>query len=246
MARTARKMSESGYFHVIIRGNGQQQIFEENDDYKYFLVLLEKFTRETGVAVCAYCLMGNHVHLLLKDTADELSLFMKKLEVSYASFFNWKYGRTGHLFQGRYKSEPIDDDSYLLRVFRYILRNPAKAGIASPEGYPWSSYRYYDGGSFVDTLLIGEMLGSRENYEDFVQNDDDGDIEEFEDVRISDADAKRIIREKLGIEIGSVIQSFSRAERDAAVIELLTEGLSERQIARLTGISRYIIRRIDW
>ena len=246
MARSARKMSESGYFHVIIRGNGQQQIFEENDDYKYFLILLEKYVKETGVTVCAYCLMGNHVHMLLRDTSDELSVFMKKLEVSYASFFNWKYGRTGHLFQGRYKSEPIDDDSYLLQVFRYILRNPAKAGIASPEGYPWSSYSYYDGGSFVDTMLIGEMLGSRENYEEFIRSADENEIEDREFVKISDADAKKIIREKLGVESGSVIQGFSRAERDAAVMELLTEGLSERQIARLTGISRYIIRQIDW
>ena len=246
MPRTARKTSESGYFHVIVRGNGQQQIFEENDDYKYFLLLLEKYSKETGVAVCAYCLMGNHVHMLLCDKADGLALFMKKLEVSYASFFNWKYGRTGHLFQGRYKSEPINDDSYLLQVFRYILRNPAKAGLGLPESYPWSSYRFYEGGSFVDTMLIGEMLGSKENYEDFIHNFTESETEVRETVKIGDAEAKRIIAEKFGVESGSIIQSFPKSARDAAVRELLAEGLSERQISRLTGISRFLIRQINW
>ena len=69
-------MSESGYYHIIVRGNGQQQIFEENDDYKYFLLQLEKYSKETGVVVCAYCLMGNHIHLLIRDGANALPLFM--------------------------------------------------------------------------------------------------------------------------------------------------------------------------
>lgn len=246
MPRQARKMSESGYFHIIIRGNGQQQIFEESDDYRYFLKTLEQDSKDTGITVCAYCLMGNHVHLLIRDKENALSLFMKKVEVRYAGFFNWKYGRTGHLFQGRYKSEPIEDDAYLLWAFRYILRNPAAAGICSPEAYPWSSYKFYNGGSFVNTLLIGELLGSRENYEDYILGGTDDSQEADEKVRLSDVEAKRVIREKLKIESGTVIQSFDREKRDAAVMELLKAGLSERQVSRLTGISRFIIRQIAW
>lgn len=246
MSRTARRVSESGYFHVIIRGNGKQQIFEETNDCRYFLNILEKYSKETGVGICAYCLMGNHVHLLVHDKANVLSLFMQKLEVSYASFFNWKYGRTGHLFQGRFNCDPAEDDSQLLTVFRYILRNPLKAGIGSPAGYPWSSYNLYGKDSFLDDALLRELLNDYEYLEEFVMDPKESGIVETEQKRLSDTAAKQIMRNLIGVESGSIIQSFERNKRDAAIKALLDAGLSERQVSRLTGISRYIIRRIVW
>ncbi|MBQ3849619.1 MAG: transposase, partial [Clostridia bacterium] len=104
MSRQARRLSETGYFHVIVRGIGKQLLFEHDDDYRYYLMLLERYISQLSVSVCAYCLMENHVHLLLKDSKNELSLFMKKMGVSYSSYFNKKYDRTGHLFQDRFFS----------------------------------------------------------------------------------------------------------------------------------------------
>ena len=246
MPRSARRMSESGYFHVIERGNGNQLIFECDDDRRLFIGLLEKYSREVGVSVCAYCLMDNHVHLLLHDGANQLPVFMKKLNVSYARSFNWKYERSGHLFQDRYKSEPIEDDPYFLSVLRYILRNPTKAGLCSPENYPWSSFRMYDGQSFVDTTFIRELFPDIEAYEEYILSGPDVSDAGLEMSSKSDAWARKVLSERIGVESGAAIQSFDRARRDAAVCELLKAGLSERQISRLTGISRHIIHEIAW
>ena len=246
MARPARRMSESGYFHVIIRGNAKQIIFEASDDYRFFLNRIEKFSAETGVGVCAYCLMENHVHMLLHDTRGMLPEFMKKLGVSYVRFFNWKYERSGHLFQDRYKSEPIEDDSYFLSVLCYILNNPVKAGLGGPAEYLWSSYNAYDGSSFIDTELIRGLLPTWEEYEELVMLGSKAGGSELEASKKDDKWAKEFICREFGVESCTVIQGFERKKRDEAVMLMLQKGLSERQIERLTGISRYIIRKIAW
>ncbi|MBP2629001.1 MAG: transposase [Firmicutes bacterium] len=101
--------------------------------------------KETGnYEIYAYCLMDNHVHLLLCDTKDEISRTMKRICVSYVYYFNKKYKRIGHLFQDRYRSEVVEEDAYLLSVARYIHKNPLKAGMVKRvEDYKWSSYAQY-------------------------------------------------------------------------------------------------------
>ena len=103
MARQARKLSDSGYMHVIVRGIGRQLLFEEEKDHFFYLDSLERYSQALKVTVCAYCLMENHVHLLLYDKQDQISCLMKKLGVRYSYYFNQKYDRTGHLFQDRYR-----------------------------------------------------------------------------------------------------------------------------------------------
>lgn len=247
MARQARKKSETGYCHVIVRGIGKQLLFEYDPDYRYYLMLLEKYSSETSVAVCAYCLMGNHVHLLLKDREDRLPLFMKKMGVSYSAYFNKKYERTGHLFQDRYLSEPVNDDAYFLSVNRYILVNPEKAGLCPFLQYRWSSVKAYgDRGSFVDTALISDMLGSYEHYIEFLSDHSSDEYIPRFSARVSEEKAKEIIGKVLGASSGVVLQSYDREARNEAVKKLSMAGLSERQIERLTGISRRIIHEILW
>ena len=247
MARQARKISSNGYLHVIVRGIGKQILFEEPRDYDYYLYLLEKFSKDTEVSVCAYCLMQNHAHLLLHDEKGNTPLFMKKMGVSYSHYFNVRYERTGHLFQDRYLSEDVKNDAYLLSVFRYILKNPQKAGICAVEDYPWSSYKLYGKTStFVDTSLLCGILGSFENYAEYIAEDDGTAHIEYESQKKDDNWAKDIIGRTLGAESGTVLQSYDRAKRDAAIRTLLEEGLSIRQIERLTGISRGVIQSIIW
>ncbi len=107
MPRIARNISSTGYMHVIAKGIGNQILFESSADYRKYLLLLQKHCEDTDVKVCAFCLMENHVHLLTLSERESLILLMKKLGISYAQYFNKKYSRTGHLFQNRYKSEPI-------------------------------------------------------------------------------------------------------------------------------------------
>lgn len=244
MPRHARMLSDSGYLHVIVRGNGKQVLFEEDKDYLYFLKVLRRFSQETEVTVCAYCLMENHVHLLVQDAKHQISHMMKKLGVSYSYFFNHKYDRTGHLFQDRFRSEAVEDDAYLLTVFRYILKNPEKAGICSAKDYAWSSYYAYgDPSAFARPALLEEMIGGREEYEAFMTIDDDPDCMEFEPMIHDDEWAQRVIRKRLGKQGGTVLLSCSRNERDEALRDLKEAGLTHRQIERLTGIPRGVIQR---
>ena len=122
MPRCARRFGESGYMHLIVRGIGRQLLFEDASDYRHYLKKLECYCLETEVKVCAFCLMDNHVHLLVKGDAESIVLLMKKIGVSYSWYYNKKYDRVGHLFQDRYRSEPVEDDRYLLTAFRYILQ----------------------------------------------------------------------------------------------------------------------------
>ncbi len=101
MARQARELSDSGFMHVIVRGIGRQLLFEEEENYAFYLDSLERYSRDLQVKVCAYCLMENHVHLLLYDTGKQIPTLVKKLGVRYSWYFNKKYERTGHLFQDR-------------------------------------------------------------------------------------------------------------------------------------------------
>ncbi|MGI5879834.1 MAG: transposase [Syntrophomonadaceae bacterium] len=140
MPRTARKKSETGIYNIIIRGINRQNIFEDDEDRIRFLETLDRYKEETGCELYAYCLMSNHVHLLVKENDDGLSSFMKRVNGSYAYWYNWKYDHVGHLFQDRFKSEPVDDDTYFLTVIRYIHRNPLTAGMTDGLEYAWSSY----------------------------------------------------------------------------------------------------------
>ena len=134
MARRAREISPTGYYHVIQRGVGKQILFEDEKDYKRYLRKLRESKEQYQVSVVAYCLMSNHVHLLLhSEDIAAISRMMRVLGASYASFYNIKYDHTGHVFQDRYLSNPIRDEEHLLTCIRYIHNNPVRAGIDTRE-----------------------------------------------------------------------------------------------------------------
>ncbi|MBQ6509090.1 MAG: transposase [Flexilinea sp.] len=243
MARLPRKHSESGYSHIIIRGNGKQILFEEREDHVFFLSILKRYSKETSVIICAYCLMENHVHLLVYDPNDQLSLFMKKLGVSYSGYFNHKYDRVGHVFQGRYISEPVESESYLLTVFRYILNNPHKAGICPAAEYEWNSYKLYGSkNSFVDTGIFQELIGGWNSYSAFIAGENDDQCLEYEDHRHDDEWAKAVIQKELNLSSGTLLKAWPFDKRNAALRSLKEKGLSLRQIERLTGINRRSVK----
>jgi len=244
MPRLARELSESGYYHLIVRGIGRQAIFEDEEDYAFYLSRLSLYSREEAIPVCAYCLMENHVHLLVKDEKGHMSSMMKRLGVSYAHYFNQKYVRVGHLFQDRYMSESVSDETYLLVVLRYILNNPQKAGICKTEDYVWSSYALYDqADAFVDTSVFHELLGDIKRYSAFIQTPNEDKCLECEYQLRDDNWARSVIQKYLGSQSGTILQTPDRQVRNAALHELKHRGLTVRQIERLTGISRNIVQR---
>ena len=167
MPRKARKKSNLCINHVILRGVNQQIIFEDEYDYQQFIDILRYYKDEKKCSfnLYAYCLMDNHVHLLLEYTTVSLDEIMKRIEIKFVRWYNKRYRRIGHLFQERYKSEPVEDMEYLKIVFRYIHQNPLNAGIEKvPGAYPWSSYHDYanQDDSFIDIKRISDLF---QNYE---------------------------------------------------------------------------------
>ena len=243
MPRNPRTYSISGYMHIYNRGNGRQILFEQRADYIYFLQQLKRFSSMYHVRICAFCLMENHFHLLVHDTEKNIPGFMRCLCSSYSSYFNRKYKRTGHVFEGRYKSTPIDTEAYLLRVFSYILNNPRAAHICETKEYLWSSYsRYGESGSFVDTSVFQDLIGTKEEYDTFLSLKYE-DCPELEGIVHNDEWAKSVIREKLHIEKGTDLQQYDWKSRNEALRLLKNQGLTIRQIERLTGINRSAVQR---
>jgi putative transposase len=144
MARPLRIAFEGAFYHITARGNERRKIFLSHRDYEKFLSYLMDSLQKYGVILHVFVLMPNHYHLLIETPKPNLSSFMHCLNTAYTTYFNLKRGRSGHLFQGRYKSLVIDRDRYLLELSRYIHLNPVRAGIVErPEGYTYSSYRAY-------------------------------------------------------------------------------------------------------
>ncbi len=144
MSRQNRRLSSSHIYHIMFRGNSGRDIFLDDEDRKRFLYILTNKKKDNEFILYAYCLMSNHLHLILKENKDNISHIMKRINTTYAIYFNKKYQQSGHLFQDRFKSEVIKDEPYLLAVIRYIHNNPLKARLVKlPEDYKWSSYSEY-------------------------------------------------------------------------------------------------------
>ncbi len=143
MPRVARVIENNVCFHIIARGNQNQTVFKKDSDYQFFLKILRKYKWHYGYKLYGYCLMPNHIHLLLEiDPAENISELMKSVNQSYAIYFNSKYNTSGHLWQGRFKSMLITKDDYLLNCIQYIEFNPLRAKIVrNAEKYQWSSYK---------------------------------------------------------------------------------------------------------
>ena len=154
MARTPRAQAETGYYHLITRGNNKKNLFHEYEDFEHYLRLLAQYVSITGIQINHYCLMTNHTHLLIHSEAPRaISQMMHGLQRSYVLFFRKKYQWTGHLFQGRFKSLPIDRETYLLECGRYIERNPVRANmVKEPGDWPHSSYHAYAFGKKIPSL----------------------------------------------------------------------------------------------
>lgn len=243
MPRTARKKSSTGIYHIMLRGINRQQIFEDEEDRQRLMETLLRYRDECGYTVYAYCLMGNHIHLLLKEGKHELDAVIKRIAGSYAYWYNWKYHRSGHLFQDRFKSEPVEDDGYYLTVLRYIHQNPVKANLCkNVEDYPYSSVQeYLNQPELVDTSFTFSMLSCLEFIDYHKQIADDKCLEMEDRFRLTDEEARRIIKRISKCKTVADFQSLDIAKRNAYLKKLHKNGLSIRQISRLTGVTKKIV-----
>jgi len=252
LPRVAREKSSTGIYHIMLRGINRQDIFEDDEDRERFIGTILRYKKEIGFQLYAYCLMNNHVHLIIRENDMELSKTMKRIGTSYASYFNYKYGRSGHLFQDRYNSEAVENDSYLYLVIRYIHQNPVKAGICSMEDYKWSSYNcYLDEGSTIDKDLFLDIFDSDRKLaiDKYIalMNEPNNDIcmELSNRVRLTDEKVREMI--KVFGELDSISDMHSLDEkRRVEILRNLKEiqGVSVLQISRVTGIHRTKINKL--
>lgn len=166
MARPLRLEFAGALYHLTARGNARADIFADDEDRRVFLELLGKEISQQGWGCYAYCLMGNHYHLLIETPEPNLVAGMRRLNGVYTQAFNRRHGRVGHVFQGRYKSILVDRDSYGLELSRYIVLNPVRARMVKRvENWAWSSYRATVGEvavpTWLDTDWVLGQLGGR-------------------------------------------------------------------------------------
>lgn len=250
--RSPRKQCESNVYHVVARGTGRQLIFEDDSDRAFFLRLLSEKARETNCAICAWCLMGNYVHVLVRAPMKDVSRFFKMVCGKYAQTFNARKGRAGHLFQERFKSEPVPDDSYFQTVVRYIHMNPEKAGLASYARYRWSSFGEYvaskRSSALCDTDYVLGVFGGIEEFMQFHQVKDDNTVCMDADTAgktrpMRDEEALALVQRILDeMDLADLrptdLKTVRKELRDNAIRRMNKAGLSIRQIERLTGIGR--------
>ena len=244
MPRAAREKSSSGIYHVMLRGINKQTIFEDDEDNERFLQTIANTKKISMYELYAYCLMGNHVHFLLKTVNEDLSQIFRRIGASYVYWYNQKHNRTGHLFQDRYKSEIVDNDRYFITVFRYIHNNPVKAGLCkSHEEYKWSSYgEYITKSQIVDCDFPVSIIGAG-NLEKLMYEESDEKCLEIaeESKRLKDEELATEIEQRFGVK-SLMIQSEPKAKRNQIPRDALTiEGVSTRQLSRVTSVSSSVI-----
>jgi len=159
LARPLRIEFPNAFYHVTSRGNERKSIFQSDNDRKRFLSYFESAHDRYGAILHVYCLMENHYHLLLETPRGNLSQVLHHINGAYTTYFNIRHGRSGHLFQGRFKAFLVERDSYGLELSRYIHLNPVRAGLVNhPFQYGWSSYRYYAGEEKEPEWLTTEFI----------------------------------------------------------------------------------------
>ena len=252
MARQARKKSETGIYHVIFRGINKQNIFEDDEDREKFLGTLKYYKGLCNYLLYGYCLMDNHIHLLIKEKDETISQVVKRISASYVNWYNEKYERCGHLFQERFKSEVVEFEEYFLIVLRYIHQNPVKAGITqNVSNYLWSSYHEYDDQPYLIDIAFGLDVFSnvREKainlFKDYTDERNRDECLDYQARAAKSDEEVMLFLNELGIENISQLQQMNKTERDAAIRSIKAkDNITVRQLARITGISKSLIARL--
>ena len=251
MPRTARKISCSGFYHVMIRGVNKEIIFKDDRDRMNFLHLLKYYKTKLKCVIYAYCLMDNHVHILIEDNNCKLGELMRNVTSVYAGEFNKKYKRVGHLFQERFKSQNVENDHYLLRLVRYIHRNPEKAGICKTEDYIWSSYKeYLNGEKIIKRNFILEKYNKSNSkaIEEFKrqmkQKDNDLLDDAYIKYKITDEMLTELIKYEINIDNINDIREMDKSIIKEVIQKIKTiRDIKDTQLLRVLKVSKNILYR---
>ncbi len=237
----------------MLRGNAKENIFRDEQDKLRFLETLQTKKQRDRFYLHAFCLMGNHVHLMINEGTEDLSKIMKRINVSYVYYFNQKYKRVGHLFQDRFKSENVEQDRYLLALARYIHQNPLKAGMVKKvSDYKWSSYNsyMYESNYFakmVDTDIVLGLFSSdkqtaRRKFAEFMN-------EESKELFIDIKEQEEVMDEEAAKELFKAMLKKQGESEDEPLEQIIKNfrsktNLSIRKIAVIAGINKDRVNRM--
>lgn len=251
MPRLLRRNSGTGYFHVVVRGNNKGYVFKLDRDKMAYDNLLRSFQEEYNMVIGAWCYMNNHVHLLIEGDSDDLSNYMKMINQKFTHRYHKGNETCGHIFQGRYFCAPIDDQSYLRCVVRYIHNNPVNAGmVKSPNEYPWSSYNdFFKAIKLEDIKEVYQLFGSVKVFAEFHKHFDFNDYGDCQEDVLS---YRKQIIERVkdqylvcnGIKSMESIIENVELKRNYVIELLKLEWLSIQEISQIANISVYIVKQI--
>ncbi|WP_458699918.1 transposase [Sulfurospirillum sp. 1307] len=241
-----RRYQEPGQYHIINRGVERRLVFFEPEDYEFFSDLLLRLTKEYDIVIHAYCLMSNHYHLLLETKNKNLSQAMQYLNDKYSKYFNKKYTRSGHLWQGRYKSYPLFDEEHFWIVAKYIERNPIKAGMVNDiEVYRFQSlfqwkykHKHFE---VLRNSMIFEM--TYDEYADYIKSDMDTESinKVYKSPNIIDKDDKFKVLKK---RIETFFELDHDINRNQNIKKAFEYGYTKTEIANFLNLSTKTINTI--
>lgn len=241
----------AGFYHIVNRGVERRVVFYDKDDFEYFIELLSKGCKQFNIVLHNYCLMNNHYHLLIELKEENLSKFMRHLNSMYAIYFNKKYKRTGHLWQGRFKSWYVANEAYLYILMRYIEQNPLKAKMVDKiEYYPYSSSYYFFKSTNIPKFLQNSWI--IKTYKDNVK-----EIESFFTLEIDNTDLKELKKASSLVNAPDIEKKIDKEklfklfediknnhERNKNIFEAYKQGYSQYLIAEIIGISQPAVNKI--
>lgn len=240
----------NGYYHIINRGVEQRVVFTEPADYEYFEELMCFYAKSYGVIVHNYCLMRNHYHLLLEITQENLSKFMRQVNMNYAIYFNKKYKRIGHLWQGRFKSWYVTDEAYLYTLILYIEQNPLKANIVKDlEIYPYSSYAYFLSDTIPECLqrswVVQNFQGDREAIKDLLNSS--VNVAQLSEMKKASSllEAPNVDKKPREEELREIFEKIKdKKERNRLIVQCYDKGYSQHMMAKVLGLSQQAVHGI--
>ena len=254
MPRKPRIMSSTGIYHIILRSVNQHIIFEEDSDYRQFIYFMSVCKQKYEAAIYAYCLMDNHIHILLKIHPDKLSTFFQSLETRFVRWYNNKYLRSGHLFQDRFHSTPIECNEAFLSALVYIHNNPVKANVCRYSSeYRWSSHgAYYGNNDFlVEPSLAYSIAGTRYALlQYFAKKTNRFDHDTFTNDHmhskyfLTDEKALEVFKSVTKMSSTSEAACIPKTKRNEFIRTLKNSGLTTKQVARLIDVSESTVKRL--
>ena len=233
-----------GYHHVVNRGVEKRAIFLKPEDYETFLQIVCDAFRQQRVILHSFCLMTNHYHLLIETEQENLSKMMRSINANYAGYFNRKYKRVGHLWQGRFKSWYITDDAYLYTLIKYIEFNPLKANmVTSLYDYPYGSFQMFCNDKaplecLKKSIMFEQFANAEERKEFFESWYDEAILKEIvkaSGLVTASAPAKTLSKKDL---TDLFADTDTKQERDKKVMKAIEKGYSQQMIAEVLGISQ--------